>query len=372
LYRLKHTAKPNATTPPPAATPAAPATATATTVSLSLYSDHDLRPWMLSYNVYQTLLNTYVVLELIREVWLNPSMTSVWGNSLVPPGHPDGRRLSFLILVHAQNKIIELSDTIFMVLRGKARQVTTLHVWHHMLLLWSWYLVVRFACGGDAYFGALVNSVTHILVYLHYTMSTFGWDTGGWKKHLTSVQLLQFVVCGAHGVYCLYHGNYPRWLCCLNLFVQVNMAFLFTTFFKVTYGGTREKSATNGVAAANGVAAPTGLTGLTAATAPAALTTDASTTAALPTYTMEDVKTRNGSASVHWCVNGDLVLDFSNFVHTHPGGNCIVLASGIDATILLQTYHPNGIPKQVLHGLVVGRLATQNNSYYGRWWLRVE
>ena len=82
-------------------------------------------------------------------------MTSMWGNQ-IDFNTLTGRKISFLIIVHAQNKMVELSDTIFMVLRGKAKQVTKLHLWHHLLLLWSWYLVVRFGCGGDAYFGRLV------------------------------------------------------------------------------------------------------------------------------------------------------------------------------------------------------------------------
>ena len=89
-------------------------------------------------------------------------MTSMWGNQ-IDFNTLTGRKISFLIIVHAQNKMVELSDTIFMVLRGKAKQVTKLHLWHHLLLLWSWYLVVRFGCGGDAYFGRLVVVVVVVV-----------------------------------------------------------------------------------------------------------------------------------------------------------------------------------------------------------------
>ena len=321
-------------------------------VTLSMYSDSDLRPWMLSYNVYQCLLNGYVVLELIREVYLNPNFTSIWGNSII---HGDeGKKISFLLLVHSQNKIIELSDTIFMIVRGKTNQVTTLHVWHHMLLLWSWYLVVRYACNGDAYFGAVTNSITHVLIYLYYTMTTFGYETTHWKKYLTSLQMVQFVVCGIHACYCLYAENYPSHLCWLNIFVQINMMVLFNSFYKRKYGTTT--STTSTVVQEEKKEKKQEKTESTESTASTASTASTTSTAAvstpittLPTYTMQDVKLRNGSSSEHWCISGNQILNFSKFIATHPGGNCIVLASGIDATILLHTYHPNGIPKNVFN-----------------------
>ena len=180
-----------------------------------------VRTWMLSYNVYQVLLNGYVVLELCREVapFARTHGGALWGTTLLPASDPKGRRIAFLLFVHAENKIVELADTVFMAVRGKRSQITPLHLWHHMLLLWSWYLVVRFACGGDAWFGAAVNSATHVLLYGYYALTLVGWPCP-WKRVVTQVQLLQFLVCTVHGVYCLVHGNYPRWLCALELFVQ--------------------------------------------------------------------------------------------------------------------------------------------------------
>jgi cytochrome b involved in lipid metabolism len=338
-------------------------------ISFSMYSDDELRPWMLSFNVYQCLLNTYVVLELIREVWLNPAMTSIWGNALLLPNNPLNRRLSFLILVHSQNKIIELSDTIFMVLRGKTKQVTTLHVWHHLLLLWSWYLVVRYACGGDAYFGALINSFTHVLVYLHYALTTFGYGNkiNKWKKYLTSLQMLQFVVCGAHAIFCLIVGNYPQWLCLLNLFVQINMSIMFTTFFKLNYSAQKTNQSIGQVEERKS-------TDTAAEKIEGTSNSSDDGGGEVVYYTRKDVARRNGSKGSHWCIvnyhGKRRVLDITGFISKHPGGNVIVLASGIDATILAHTYHPNGLSKQIINELTIGQVKASDvddetsSSYY--------
>ena len=85
---------------------------------------------------------------------------------------PRAWQLSFLIYIHYNNKFIELLDTMFMILRKKNKQISFLHVYHHCLLLWSWFLVCRFGCGGDAYFGAVVNSGVHVLMYSYYLVRT--------------------------------------------------------------------------------------------------------------------------------------------------------------------------------------------------------
>lgn len=58
-----------------------------------------------------------------------------------------------------------------MVLRKKNKQISFLHVYHHFLLVWAWFFVCKFACGGDAYFGAIMNSFIHVVMYGYYFLS---------------------------------------------------------------------------------------------------------------------------------------------------------------------------------------------------------
>ena len=44
------------------------------------------------------------------------------------------------IWLHYNNKYFELMDTVFMILRKKFDQVSFLHVYHHTLLIWAWYV----------------------------------------------------------------------------------------------------------------------------------------------------------------------------------------------------------------------------------------
>lgn len=188
-----------------------------------------LKGWMFSYNLYQVCLNVYTAVCIVHEVY--HLGFSIWGNK----ASAGSDRLGFLLFLHYQNKYAELADTVFMVLRKKYDQVTTLHVYHHLLLLWSWFMVINIAPGSDAYFGALINSVTHVFLYGYYTLALLNIECP-WKIGLTSLQILQFVVCSVHAMFCMFRSDYPRVLLYLDIFVQTNMLILFGRFFCSTYG----------------------------------------------------------------------------------------------------------------------------------------
>jgi len=96
--------------------------------------------------------------------------------------HPQkDSNLHFLVWVHYNNKFVELLDTVFMVLRKKHQQITFLHMYHHLLIIWSWFFVCKYACGGDAYFGMFCNSLIHVFMYSYYGLALLKINTP-WKK----------------------------------------------------------------------------------------------------------------------------------------------------------------------------------------------
>ncbi|XP_022265430.1 very long chain fatty acid elongase 7 isoform X2 [Canis lupus baileyi] len=90
---------------------------------------------------------------------------------------------------------------IFFVLRKKNSQVTFLHVFHHTIMPWTWWFGVKFAAGGLGTFHAFLNTAVHVVMYSYYGLSALGpafqkylW----WKKYLTSLQLVQFIIVTIH------------------------------------------------------------------------------------------------------------------------------------------------------------------------------
>ncbi|XP_066481188.1 very long chain fatty acid elongase 1 isoform X1 [Tiliqua scincoides] len=115
--------------------------------------------------------------------------------------NPAALRMVRVAWIFVFSKFIELMDTVIFVLRKKNEQVTFLHLFHHSVLPWSWWWGATFGPGGMGTFHAMVNCVVHVVMYFYYGLSAAGpafqkylW----WKKHITAVQLLQFVVVSIH------------------------------------------------------------------------------------------------------------------------------------------------------------------------------
>ncbi|CAH2074984.1 unnamed protein product, partial [Iphiclides podalirius] len=137
-------------------------------------------------------------------------------------------------------KFTELLDTVFFVLRKKNKQLTFLHVYHHVIMaLYSW-SYLKFAAAGEGAVLALLNSGVHVVMYTYYLLSGLGpqfqkylW----WKKYVTTMQLIQFVLMLS---YCAWTYFSPR---CqyepgFTYFISANVTIfliLFINFYTKNY-----------------------------------------------------------------------------------------------------------------------------------------
>lgn len=111
-------------------------------------------------------------------------------------GLPDSEVIEFWVFVYYCCKIMDLGDTVFMVLEKKSRQLTVLHVWHHasIIPLFAFYLSTGKGAGSVSTL-PLLNSLIHVLMYGHYLFVTLAphirpW----WKPVLTFSQICQHVI----------------------------------------------------------------------------------------------------------------------------------------------------------------------------------
>lgn len=197
----------------------------------------ELKHFIVTYNAYQCVLNLWCVLAVIHEVSTNPIFVGVWGNT--PVSTPAGFHISYLVWVHYNNKYVELLDSVFMVLKKKNNQLSFLHCYHHIMLIWAWFLVCKVEATGDSFFGATVNSFIHVIMYGYYTLALLGIPTP-WKKWITTCQMIQFVVCLSHATYVYVKGNMPVVLSYAQAFVMVNMLYLFGKFYQKSYSKNKK------------------------------------------------------------------------------------------------------------------------------------
>ncbi|KAL0829259.1 hypothetical protein ABMA28_004079 [Loxostege sticticalis] len=138
-------------------------------------------------------------------------------------------------------KILDFFDTIFFVIRKKYNQVTFLHVYHHTFMVVMTWICLKYDPSDHWAFLAFVNCVTHTIMYLYYAVAAMGprfakylW----WKKYLTMMQLIQFVlVIGVIVIKkatseCPIHTSL-YWISLANLVLFI---WLFVDFYNKRYG----------------------------------------------------------------------------------------------------------------------------------------
>ncbi|KAG5314220.1 ELVL1 protein, partial [Acromyrmex insinuator] len=205
----------------------------------------DLRKVMIWYNLFQVIFSTWL---------FNESLVTGWGGQYSFRCQPVDYSNDPIALRMAQgcwwyyiSKFIELTDTIFFVLRKKNDHISTLHVIHHGCMPISVWFGVKFTPGGHSTFFGFLNTFVHIIMYSYYLLAALGpqiqpylW----WKKYLTTLQMIQFVIVMIHAFQLLFIDcNYPKafvWLIGMHAIIFYS---LFRNFYNEAYKKKNLKNA---------------------------------------------------------------------------------------------------------------------------------
>ncbi|KAH8383385.1 hypothetical protein KR009_008403, partial [Drosophila setifemur] len=141
------------------------------------------------------------------------------------------------------NKIVDLLDTFFFVLRKKYQQITFLHVFHHVLMPTVGYLIIRFqGYGGHMFFLCSFNVMVHVVMYCYYYSAMAGQKVR-WKRYLTLLQMLQFILMFIH---CAYTAMQPGCKASQGIIYLVScsaaiMFIMFANFYVQCYMRVTQK-----------------------------------------------------------------------------------------------------------------------------------
>lgn len=196
---------------------------------------YKLKEALLVYNLFQIVSNGWLFYELGRYGWLSGN----YSFTCQPVDYSNSEsalrmlRASYLFYIL---KFFDLIDTLFFVLRKKFSQITTLHVIHHGLIVVNTWPGARFVFGGHATFFIFLNTFVHAACTFYYFMAAMGpryQKFLGWKKHLTTLQITQFVVGLIHCfqlifIECDFPVAYCWWIGCHQLL----FLYLFIKFYK--------------------------------------------------------------------------------------------------------------------------------------------
>ena len=62
-------------------------------------------------------------------------------------------------------QILDFLDTVFIVARGKWRQLSFLHVYHHFSIFFFYWVNVNAGYDGDIFYTIIANSFVHLVMY---------------------------------------------------------------------------------------------------------------------------------------------------------------------------------------------------------------
>ncbi|XP_037505094.1 elongation of very long chain fatty acids protein AAEL008004-like [Rhipicephalus sanguineus] len=133
----------------------------------------------------------------------------------------------------------DLLDTVFCVLRKKFSQITHLHVIHHTMVTVNVWYYALFAPEGQPALGLAMNAFVHVVMYFYYFLATLGprirkhlW----WKKYLTTMQIVQFVIALFHICIPLFVDcGFPKYIIITGGLQTLLMLCLFVNFYIKAY-----------------------------------------------------------------------------------------------------------------------------------------
>ncbi len=180
------------------------------------------------YNLSLSLLSLFTLYHFVRGLQVAPH---IYHKEPTP-------HLRFTFRLYWITKIIELMDTVFMLLRHKSRQITFLHIYHHasMLLLSDYaYHVTPWPAIG---FILAINSFVHVVLYWYYGVSVVNAEAVmSLKPRLTELQIFQFFIDFIYAFYGYAHHGF----CVYGILYGILMTVLFVNFYYRAYLKPRNK-----------------------------------------------------------------------------------------------------------------------------------
>lgn len=156
-----------------------------------------LQPIVIGHNIFLSLGSALLLAALLYELFENAQavggtpghkLWTIWCDE--PPRRFTKGRLYFYYYVNYLFKFYEMADTLILALRD--RPTPFLHVYHHaatMVLCWS---QLR-EHSTTQWVPIVINLAIHVAMYYYYAMASLGINVW-WKRHLTTAQIVQFVI----------------------------------------------------------------------------------------------------------------------------------------------------------------------------------
>ncbi len=173
---------------------------------LFVFASFQLRPFFVQ--ISKTIPNTLQLIFVVHNIILSAVsfillllivenlMPRVLQNGLMwglchQEAYEADHRLEFYYYINYLLKYYELFDTFMLVMKGK--KLEFLHWYHHSMTLFLCYTQLM-GRTSISWVPIVLNLCVHVIMYYYYARTAISSKPVWWKKHLTTMQITQFVI----------------------------------------------------------------------------------------------------------------------------------------------------------------------------------
>jgi hypothetical protein len=196
---------------------------------ISTLKKEHIQSFIFYYNWFQVLLSLVMTIYGITIFNLD--------NPLLLNDFNENAYIRNFILLHAFSKVADFIDTGILIVSGK--QLSFLHTYHHASIGLIWFYLYNENVN-SAYFGAMLNSIVHTVMYFYFNYSH---KLKYIKSWITRMQIMQFVILIIHPIIFIYNtenGWYKK-LAFFQMLYQFSMIILFGNFYYKNYIFSKQK-----------------------------------------------------------------------------------------------------------------------------------
>ncbi|XP_054263722.1 elongation of very long chain fatty acids protein AAEL008004-like [Macrosteles quadrilineatus] len=196
------------------------------------------KPMML-YNIVQMAINLYFVLVACLYVWLPGHYNWICQRPIYEPNPVEDIVVGKFYLFMC-SRILDLLDTVFMVLKKNNHQISFLHLYHHTFVATACWICVKYMPGGQPAFFGTLNAFVHVVMYFYYFLTAIDASykkSIWWKRHITELQLAQFFILLVQQLYAILSPtcDFSKYLLAFFLSQAILMIYLFSNFYYNAY-----------------------------------------------------------------------------------------------------------------------------------------
>ncbi|XP_015440004.1 PREDICTED: elongation of very long chain fatty acids protein 4 [Dufourea novaeangliae] len=156
---------------------------------------YSFKTFIFWYNIFQIIANSLIIQQAIAAGWYSDGYMGC--PEIDYSNDYNIYKMASTVWYLLYMKLIDYIETILYVLRKKNRQISALHVYHHVSTMYFTWLAVKYYPNGHAMTVAVVNCGIHVIMYTYYLLASLGGNIQKliepFKPFLTLAQMIQFI-----------------------------------------------------------------------------------------------------------------------------------------------------------------------------------